>query len=103
MIVALDFDGVIHNIRNIPAGRKMGTPNPGTKEAVTKIYDKHSVIVHTVRATGPAQIKAVQDWLDYFDIPYDEVTNIKPNADFFVDDRAIEFRGDWKEVLGRIK
>lgn len=54
-----------------------------------------TLIVFTARDRfGP-----VMDWLEHFGIPYDRVTNIKPpEADVFLDDKAVRFT-NWKQVL----
>jgi hypothetical protein len=39
-------------------------------------------------------------------IPYDEVddgTKGKPFADFYIDDKAIEFKDNWPEIAARIE
>ena len=36
-------------------------------------------------------------------IPYDDITAEKVPAEFYIDDRAIEFRGDWNEIMNRLK
>ena len=41
--------------------------------------------------------------LAHHKIPFDEVTNIKPNnVAFFIDDHALRFKGDWQETLSEL-
>lgn len=105
-VLAVDFDGVIHDPTHRDPGKKMGKPVPGAKQALCLFREQgHEIIVHTIRATIPAKSKHVEDWLDYFDIPWDQVTAVKPDADFFIDDKALHFK-DWAttlEVLGIIE
>lgn len=98
MILGIDFDNTIHDIDNPIPGRKMGRPIEGSQEALEDLHQSgHKIIVHTVRGKS----KAVADWLDYWDISYDEITNIKPNADWFIDDRNIEF-DTWQNVMTKL-
>ena len=97
MILAIDFDRVIHDVEHPAPGRKMGPPIEGAAEGVwALINDGHTVVVHTLRGDKPQH---VVDWLAYFGFPPGlEVTNIKPDADWFVDDRALRFTG-WEQTL----
>lgn len=52
----------------------------------------HSIIIFTVRANTRSGFDSVCKWMDYFQIPYDTVTAVKPNADLFVDDKGYRFR-----------
>lgn len=91
MIIAIDFDNTIMNPKDIPHGKRMGNPMQGTKVALEAYKAmNHTIIVHSHRAARPEHMI---DWLNYFEIPFDEVTNIKPNADIFIDDRAKQFTG----------
>lgn len=94
MILAIDFDGVIHDAKNPVPGRRMGPPMEGAKDSMTalKLFG-HTLIVHSVWA-GPA----MEDWLRYYQIPYDEVTKLKPSADHYIDDKAIKFT-TWQELM----
>jgi hypothetical protein len=42
------------------------------------------------------------EWLNYYEIPYDEVTAIKPNADYYIDDKAIRFH-NWEQTMQEIQ
>lgn len=68
----------------------MGPPLPGAKEALEGfIYDGDSVLIHTVMAATTGGIKTVADWMQYYKIPYSSIVYTKPNADVFIDDKAI--------------
>ena len=101
-VLAIDFDGVIHDKANPIEGKRMGAPLPGTKEAMDRLYKKNRLIIHTVMATSPGGIQAVKDWLDYYKIPFHEVTAIKPTAAFYIDDKAVKHI-DWSTTLEIIK
>lgn len=90
MILAIDFDGVIHDYKNPVDGKKMGGPISGAKEALARYkLLGHKVIVFTVRGDQ----KYLHQWMKFYNIPYDEITNIKMNADVYIDDKAERFTG----------
>lgn len=97
MLIAVDFDGVIHNPDARPAGHRMGVPIAGAVDALDSLLAAgHTVVVHTVRDNSDGHVGR---WLDYFGIDRSiPVTNFKPNADLFIDDKAIRFT-DWDSVL----
>jgi hypothetical protein len=96
-IYAIDFDGVIHDYKNPIPGRRMGGVIAGTKEALETIRNNgDKIIIHTVRGGSPQHIS---DFMQYYELPFDSVTDIKPNADFYIDDKAVRFEGNWDETL----
>jgi hypothetical protein len=87
-IIAVDFDGVLCSLEPKP-GMRMGLPIEGAIEAMRALKAKgHTLIIFTVRGERP---KHVVDWCQYYDIPFDDITRIKPNADLFIDDKAATF------------
>lgn len=99
MIIAVDFDGTIHDWEHPVPGRKMGPPMPGAKEALDLFrFTGHTIVIFTVRGGEP---KHVGEWMDYFAIPYDQITATKIPADWYIDDRAIHFT-NWKEATLRV-
>ncbi len=105
MILALDFDGVIASAVRKP-GHRMPEPAEGAIEGMRWLKGQgHTLIVHTVRGDRP---KHVEDWLHHFGIPYDRVTNLKPDADCYIDDNALHFTrwntlcADAYETLGLV-
>lgn len=96
--IAIDFDGVIHDKANPVEGMRMGLPIEGAKEALMGLKNNYTLIIHTVMATTPSGIHAVSDWLDYYEIPYDQVTATKPNAICYLDDKGLKFI-NWPQAL----
>lgn len=97
MILAIDYDGVIHDHKNPPSGRKLGPPIVGAKEALIGFKKQgHKIIIHTVWGT-PEGKPTIAKWFEYFQIPYDQITNIKPNADLYIDDKAVHFT-TWNKI-----
>jgi hypothetical protein len=91
----------------------MGRPYPGAKESLEHLRDVgFHIVIHTCRARSPQGVpdpdpalqeylggaQHVADWLDYFEIPYDEITALKPMAVAYIDDKGVAFTGDWKQV-----
>jgi hypothetical protein len=78
-------------------------PLPGAKEAMQRLKDMGYVIyIHSCNG---------RDWiakvLNTHEIPYDYIWDNdsdlgKPICDWYIDDRAIGFRGDWNAVLEEI-
>lgn len=98
-IIAVDFDGVIHDPFHRQKGYKMGIPIPGAVEAVQQLYEAgNEIIVFTVRARNVDNIEHIAKWLDYFLIPYHYITALKPDADVFIDNKAISF-SSWDKTL----
>ena len=98
MVLAIDFDGVIHDHKNPIKGRRMGPPIKGDKEALegyTRRGDE--VVVFTVWGGTPSGVETIRKWMEYYQIPFSSITNIKVNADVYLDDRAIRFTS-WGEV-----
>jgi predicted TIM-barrel enzyme len=98
--ICVDFDGVVHDYLNPVPGRKMGPPMEGAVEALERLQDAgYHVVILTVRGDQPGYII---DWCDYYDVPYNEVTNKKPNAIIYIDDRAIRHI-NWDLTMQTVK
>ncbi len=98
--VAVDFDGVCHDYKNPIEGRRMGKPIDGTKEALESIRKKgYQIIIFSVWGNQP---KVIEDFMKYYELPYDSITNVKPNASYFIDDKAIRFL-NWTQTLRDIQ
>lgn len=99
MIVAVDFDHVLHDIDNPVPGRTMGAPMPDAIQAMTELRDEGDrLIIFTCRDNTSGYIA---DWLNYWQIPYDEITRVKPAADVYLDDKALRHR-DWRSSMAAL-
>ena len=94
-IICIDFDGVLNNYKGYD-GDNLGTPRPGAKEFLEKLSKRFTVIILTVR-----RYSLVIKWLvDYNLWDYvQDVTSIKPAAVCYVDDRGINFNGDYDKAI----
>jgi hypothetical protein len=102
MILAIDFDGVIHNKEQPLKGKRMGEPIEGAKETIDRLrYELGAmIIVHSVWATGRG-VEAIAEWMSFYEIHYDEITNLKPKADIYLDDKAVKFT-TWADFAGTV-
>jgi len=103
--ISIDFDGTICKKQSYGNGEIHETPTEGAPQALSKLKDDgYNIVVYTVRLNpyleGDVSLKKkrIEDWLDKYGIPYDEVTNNKPSAIAYVDDRGIRFEGNWNSI-----
>jgi hypothetical protein len=100
--LAIDLDGVIHDQKNPLPGKRMGAPIEGAKDALTLLkLQGNKIIIHTVKANTEHGRCAVIDWLNFYQIPCDGVVG-KPQADLYVDDKAIRHIL-WEKTLEEIR
>jgi 5'(3')-deoxyribonucleotidase len=95
-IIAVDFAGVICDMKTRNEGKTMGVPMPGALDALQDLYDRYHVIIHTTMANTPRGRQVVADWLEHFDVDYHEIVG-KPAADWYIDDNAIRHK-TWKKT-----
>jgi len=93
--VLIDFDGVIR----ATGGEFHGEPVPHTEDAIKKLKEMgYEVYVFSTRAAH-GQESYIYEWLEQWGIEVDGITGLKLQADFYIDDRAIPFFGDWYHTL----
>lgn len=103
MKIAIDFDGTIHDPFNRKDGYKMGQPLQGAAQSIKQLRDAgHEVIIFPTWADNEQRRRAIVDWLTYFQVPFDDITSVKPVADIYLDDRAVRFIG-WDKAMVDIK
>lgn len=116
--IGVDFDGTLCDF----AYPGIGPVKPGAKEAL-ELFRKlgYRIVIWTCRTChyhydifggDPAQptmerqfVIEMKEWLDKNEIPYDEIddgSRGKLHADFYIDDKAIQFRDNWNVVAGNV-
>lgn len=103
--VVLDFDGVIHSYTSGWQGVEIvpDPPVPGIKESIEALRAVgYEVAVVSARASTYEGCKAIHRYLMAHGIQVDEVTDKKPPALVYVDDRAICFDGNAKSLVEKI-
>lgn len=96
-VVFVDLDGTICSEEKT-FERPLATPLPGAREALQRMRrEGHTIIIWTAR--GWEQYRVSKDWLDRYEIPYDQILMGKPIASIFIDDRAVRFEGWDRDYL----
>jgi hypothetical protein len=100
--ICLDFNGVLDMYQGWKGPDYMYPMRPGAKEFLMKLNQlEYNVIV----LTATADRNKVWSWLidnGINNLVYD-VTNVKPPAMVYLDDRGVTFNGSFDEALEAIK
>jgi hypothetical protein len=111
-VACIDFDGTI-----VPWGPLIDPavkPTPGAVKAIQRIKKAgYRIVIFTSRMSGTwlkdagedprLQGEYVQQVLDKYGIPWDTITAEKIPAEFYIDDKGIEFTGtNWRAITNRV-
>jgi capsule biosynthesis phosphatase len=108
MRIAVDLDGTICPIRQEHESYADLLPLPGAAERLRELRAAgHYIIIMTARHMGTCEAnvglvlkrvaRVTLDWLDRHEIEYDEIYFGKPNAEVYLDDRAVRFT-TWDQI-----
>ena len=108
MRIAIDLDGTICPIKQAGQSYADLQPLPGARNRIHELRTAgHYVIILTARnmATCQSNVGKVMknvgmltlEWLERHQIEYDEIYFGKPNAEIYLDDRAIRFE-NWRSI-----
>lgn len=95
--LAVDFDGVVHSYEDgWQGGVIYGPPTEGCEAALRKLSLSYKLVIFTARH----DLEAVHLWLvkEHLRQYFAEITNRKPAAVAYLDDRALKFI-DWAGAL----
>ena len=97
--IALDFDGVLNNYTGWKGEKCLYTPLPGLEDFLSTLNEEYDVVIFTCR-----DIRKVYTWLEKYDLRkyVKVVTETKPKAMIYIDDRALKFEGNYIETLNKI-
>lgn len=104
--ICLDIDGTICENISVNKWYNDVEPLPGAVESLKRLKEKnYYIILQTARHMKTCNgnegrvlvmgAKLLFDWLEKWEIPYDEVYFGKPHADLFIDDKGVKHR-DWE-------
>jgi hypothetical protein len=99
-IVCVDLNGVLDAYSGWQGSDHFDPPRPGAREFLAALRERgYSVVIFTTRYS-----QDVWDWAASHGLTQliDDITDRKPAAHVFVDDRAVCFRGDFDATLCEI-
>ncbi|HXS93251.1 MAG TPA: hypothetical protein VN736_01535 [Candidatus Limnocylindrales bacterium] len=99
-IVCVDLDGVLNAFDGWRGADFFHPPRPGARDFLRTLNEQgYEVVVFTVR-WGPH----VEEWLKQHGLAefVSRVTDKKPPAHVYVDDRAVCFQGDFEATMRQI-
>ncbi len=108
MRIVIDLDGTICPIKENGQSYEELKPLTGAVEKIREFKAAgHYVIIQTARnmATQESNLgkvmrnigKITLDWLEKYQVPYDEIYFGKPNAHLYIDDRGFRF-SSWSDL-----
>ena len=95
--IAVDFDGVINTYAGWEGADKEYAPREGVGSFLITLHESGwKIIIHTCRPRLD-----VRRWLKKHELTtyIHSVTNTKPIATIYLDDRGLQFTGDFKQAL----
>lgn len=99
--IGMDFDDTIASNSGLP-DFVLQEPVKGAKEALDRLTkDGWKIVVYTARPWS--QYNIIEYWLNTYEIPFRSIVCGKMLLKWMVDDKNIEFRGNWYDVITKIK
>lgn len=98
--LGIDFDNTIAH-SSYP-DFAIGEPLEGAVEALQKLHaDGWKIWIHTARPS--VDYIKIEEWCERHGIKIKGIVTGKPLFKYYIDDRALAFKGDWKEILDQVK
>ena len=109
--IAIDFDGVIHkNSKGFHDGTIYDEPVEDVRKGLECLSKNYKLIIYSCKANpnrpkinGKTGVELMWEWLDKHNLKnyIDDISYEKPNAKYYIDDKAILFL-NWEMVMGVI-
>ena len=98
--IAIDLDGVLDEYTGKYDVNKIPDIRNGAKDFIIELSKDYKLILFTTRDS-----KLAKEWLikNNIDKYFSDITNTKPLAYIYLDDRALKFDGNYDDTLNAIK
>lgn len=103
-VIAIDLDGtILQSFEN-------QIPHPQSKQALETIKNAgYKIIIYTARFSAIPESEYqsllihINELLNKYEIPFDEISITKPICKYYIDDQAISFKNNWNDILSVLK
>jgi len=99
-IVLVDLDGVLNQYLGKFDAKYIPPIKDGAKEFVQELASDFEVKIFTTRNRLLTAKWLLDNQIDEY---ISDITNVKEPCQFYIDDRCLQFKGDYKELLEDIK
>lgn len=101
MQIIIDMDGTICTEERTYS-RSLAKPNKDAIDSVNQLYDEgHTILIYTARTW--MEFEMTSHWLKQNEIKYHQLLMGKPIGDVWIDDRALPFKDNWKEIMDHLQ
>ena len=98
-IVSIDFDAVLAEYEGFKGPMVVGKPIKGAKKFINAVRTSgFTPVIFTTR-----DVRLIEGWLVKNNFPKIEVTNNKFPSVVYIDDRSIQFKGDYDKLFCDMK
>lgn len=98
--ILIDFDGVLNDYRGIYNENTLPPIKDGAKEFLKKLSKEYIIKIFTSRTNLKVAKWVIENKIEEF---INDVTNVKEQAYILIDDRGINFNGNFNELYENIK
>lgn len=98
--ICVDFDGVINTYEGWNGEEELYNPRDGAAEFLGWLGEKYRVCIYSTRSAD-----SIYEWLNIHGLLslVDDVSNSKPRAVAYIDDRGFRFNGCFNEMKNLIE
>jgi len=98
--ILFDLDGVLNTYDGKYDKNNIPPIKDGAYKLIKELSEDYKIVIFTTRNSLIASKWIIENGLDEY---IENVTNIKEPAYLIIDDRCINFNGDYKELKNKIK
>lgn len=100
MQIIIDMDGTICTEERTYS-RSLARPKEQAVESINALYDAgHTLIIYSARTW--MEFEMTTAWLKEHGVKYHQLVLGKPIGDVWIDDRALRFEDNWKEITDKL-